>query len=211
MAAKRTPLPGECPNFPSTRRPGTSRHSPLRRRLRKPRQPITTPTPTSHTRRAGRPRKPEHRSETSKLPPRLQPRHETSLSLTTTRRPYATETWVIPSYRHVEAMDRVLHETYAKALGLTFKGRQHRYIDDLQIRAASAPNGSTFLLHIRNKCLRHLPRLMNKAFSYVYPSTPPSRTGSRTYATTSSASATHQARRYMSLRPWTRRPPATKT
>lgn len=51
-------------------------------------------------------------------------------ALATTRLLVVIETWVVPTYRQVKTIDRALHYTYAQALGLAFKHRQHHHIDD---------------------------------------------------------------------------------
>lgn len=66
-------------------------------------------------------------------------------ALTTTHLLFAAETWFVPTYRQVKTMDRALHDTYAKALGLTFR---HHHIDDRQLRAAHAPKAPPLLLFL---------------------------------------------------------------
>lgn len=89
-------------------------------------------------------------------------------ALATTRRLFATETWAVPTYRQVKQMGRALHDTCAKALGLTLRHRQHRHIDDRQLRAALAPSAPPITVLLRTRRLRYVPRLLPKRqTSYV--------------------------------------------
>lgn len=76
---------------------------------------------------------------------------------------YNTETWGPLQPRHVASTTRILHDGYARALGVTHLHRTTHHIHHDQLRAALSPSVPTFQSAIRAKRLRYLHRMATAA------------------------------------------------
>lgn len=126
--------------------------------------PITTPTNVPHEahHRAAQARTTLHEIPSAVLRILSTPQRLSTLTaLVTSRLMFAVKTWTIHNDAHTKTMDRALHDTYARALGLAYVQRKTHHIDDRQLRAALAPSAPTFAVVARARRLRYLKRLLN--------------------------------------------------